>query len=163
MRGAGKTIKEAERFLKTFGIEDGEAADAIARSANMLREAKGNGRIGGYVIYGSTCQTGYGEGGIETHYAVEVRCGGSTGRDGGDADPKALRVRASVTDEPRRLPEAVRRALRATDELKALASRCDMMNVDSGLPHPVVPVEDDAEGYSREGCYAEIADRGTGL
>jgi hypothetical protein len=46
MRGAGKTIKEAERFLETFGIEDGEAADAIARSANMLREAKGNGRDG---------------------------------------------------------------------------------------------------------------------
>lgn len=47
MRGNGKELKEAKRFLEAFGIDDDESVDAVRRCSNMLREAKGNGKIGG--------------------------------------------------------------------------------------------------------------------
>ena len=54
MRGNGKELKEAKRFLEAFGIDDDESVDAVRRCSNMLREAKGNGKIGGYLLYGNT-------------------------------------------------------------------------------------------------------------
>ena len=43
MRGNGKELKEAKRFLEAFGIDDDESVDAVRRCSIMLRESKGYG------------------------------------------------------------------------------------------------------------------------
>ena len=159
MRGDGKEPKEAKRFLEAFGIDDDESVDAVRRRSNMLREAKGNGRIGGHLLYGGTSGEIEGE---EMRTTVgscaQLSCGGAVGPyEGMPFDGRSPRIPVGVRDDARRLPETMRRALRAMEELKPLGNRCDMLHVSHGRIRPVAPPPEDVEGERRRpGCYAEI-------
>lgn len=151
MRGNGKELKEAKRFSEAFGIDDDESVDAVRRRSNMLREAKGNGKIGGYLLYGNTSGEIEGE---EMRTTVEFCAQLSEGM---PFDGRSLRISVGVRDDARKLPETVRRALRAMEELKPLGNRCDMLHVSHGHIRPVAPLPEDVEGERwRHGCYAEI-------
>lgn len=158
MRGNGKELKEARRFLEAFGIDDDESAEAVRRCSNMLREAKGHGKIGGYLLYGSTSGKIEGE---ELRTTVEFCAQLSCGRavcpyESVPFDGRSLRISVGVRDDARKLPEAVRRALRAMEELKPLGNRCDMLHVSHGHTYPPLPLDKGLEERWRPGCYAEI-------
>lgn len=155
----GKEAEEARRFVETFAL-DGEGEDALRRSLNMLREAKGNGRIGRYLVHGSKGQNGMGA--MEAQYVADIEIGGSVFCTDGDYSQRALFVSACVVDDIKRLPEAVRRALRAVDELKPLVVRCDFLRVSTGRMFPVMRMDDvRRKAFEAEGCdtYAEIGER----
>ncbi|MFR8829925.1 MAG: hypothetical protein ACLVHC_01080 [Eggerthella lenta] len=159
MRGNGKELKEAKRFLEAFGIDDDESVDAVRRCSNMLREAKGNGKIGGYLLYGNTSGEIEGEEMRTTvEFCAQLSCGGAVGPyEGMPFDGRSLRISVGVRDDARKLPETVRRALRAMEELKPLGNRCVMLHVSHGHIRPVAPLPEDVEGERwRPGCYAEI-------
>ena len=124
MRGNGKELKEAKRFLEAFGIDDDESVDAVRRCSNMLREAKGNGKIGGYLLYGNTSGEIEGEEMRTTvEFCAQLSCGGAVGPyEGMPFDGRSLRISVGVRDDARKLPETVRRALRAMEELKPLGN-----------------------------------------
>lgn len=158
MRGNGKELKEAKRFLEAFGIDDDESVEAVRRCSNMLREAKGHGKIGGYLLYGSTSGEIEGE---ELRTRVEFCAQLSCGRavcpyESVPFDGRSLRLSVGVLDDVRKLPEAVRRALRAMEELKPLGNRCDMLHVSHGHAYPPLPLDEGLEERWRPGCYAEI-------
>lgn len=158
MRGNGKELKEAKRFLEAFGIDDDESVDAVRRCSNMLREAKGNGKIGGYLLYGSTSGEIEGEEMRTTvEFCAQLSCGGAVGPyEGMPFDGRSLRISVGVRDDARKLPETVRRALRAMEELKPLGNRCDMLHVSHGHAYPPLPLDEGLEERWRPGCYAEI-------
>ena len=114
MRGNGKELKEARRFLEAFGIDDDESAEAVRRCSNMLREAKGHGKIGGYLLYGSTSGKIEGEELRTTvEFCAQLSCGGAVcPHESVPFDGRSLRISVGVRDDARKLPEAVRRALR---------------------------------------------------
>lgn len=158
MRGNGKEPKEAKRFLEAFGIDDDESVDAVRRCSNMLREAKGNGKIGGYLLYGDASGEIEGE---EMRTTVELcaqpSCGGAVGPyEGMPFDGRPLRISVGVRDDARKPPETVRRALRAMEGLKPLGDRCDMLRVSHGRACPPLPLDEGSEERWRPGRYAEI-------
>ena len=158
MRGNGKELKGARRFLEAFGIDDDESVEAVRRCSNMLREAKGHGKIGGYLLYGST--SGEIEGGelrTRVEFCAQLSCGRAVcPYESVPFDGRSLRLSVGVRDDVRKLPEAVRRALRAMEELKPLGSRCDMLHVSHGHAYPPLPLDEGLEERWRPGCYAEI-------
>lgn len=158
MRGNGKEPKEAKRFLEAFGIDDDESVDAVRRRSNMLREAKGNGKIGGYLLYGNTSGEIEGEEMRTTvEFCAQLSCGGAVGPyEGMPFDGRSLRISVGAHDDARKLPEAVRRALRAMEELKPPGNRCDALHVSHGHACPPLPLDEGFEERWRLGCYAEI-------
>jgi len=92
VRGNGKELKEAKRFLEAFGIDDDESVDAVRRCSNMLREAKGNGKIGGYLLYGNTSGEIEGEEMRTTvEFCAQLSCGGAVGpHEGGRGNEMTL-------------------------------------------------------------------------
>ena len=154
MRGNKKSIGQATHFLEAFDAATEENVDAVIRSVNMLREAKGHKRIDKFIIHASAGQ----EGGEErVMYVVDAFQGGSPYIDDDDFSRRALKVSASAND-PIKLPELVRRILRSVEELKPLVARCDAINVKFGLCLPVVPMGDGHLGRWEANCYAEIDD-----
>ena len=91
-------------------------------------------------------------------FCAQLSCGGAVGPyEGMPFDGRSLRISVGVRDDARKLPETVRRALRAMEELKPLGNRCDMLHVSHGHIRPVAPLPEDVEGERwRPGCYAEI-------
>lgn len=151
MRGDGKPLAEARRFMEAFGLATDDRVDAVLRCSNMLREAKGKGKIDGYVLYGSVGEVALDE--FEVQYVAEL----SVGRGLADRfDERALRLRVCAKNDVRDLPDLVRRALRAMDELKPLASRCSMLHLAHGHLAPAMPMNDDGEDHWKRGQYAEI-------
>lgn len=115
MRGNGKELKEAKRFLEAFGIDDDESVDAVRRCSNMLREAKGNGKIGGYLLYGNTSGEIEGEEMRTTvEFCAQLSCGGAVGPYEGHA------VRWSL---PAHLGRRARRRAQAAGDRAARPSR----------------------------------------